>query len=196
MPHFLIIIPGLGDRASLLEFATRNWEQKYTIKTIVHPIPWQGTEQEFGLKLERLIAIIDTSIGNGYRVSLLGTSAGGSAVINAFAMRKGKIHRVINVCGRLRRGGNVSPTLEEASRKNKSFYDSVILCENNLNSLTPDEEKKILTFRPLFDELVPSSTVTVSGGMNILMPTIEHVLSISVAITVFANKIVDFVLKE
>ncbi len=159
-------------------------------------MPWQGTEQDFEPKLERLTALIDTYHTDGYTVSLLGTSAGGSAVINAHTMRKEKIHKIINVCGRVRKGENVTPTLEQASRKNKSFYDSVIRCEANLKKLAPDDCKKFLTFRPLFDELVPSNTVSVLGGTNILVPAIEHLLSISLAMTVFSQKIVDFVLKD
>lgn len=54
----------------------------------------------------------------------------------------------------------------------------------------------MLTFRPLFDELVPSSTVSVPGGTNVVLPTIEHILSISLAMTVFSKKIADFVLKD
>ncbi len=159
-------------------------------------MPWQGEEQELEPKLERLIALIDESFEDGYRVSLLGTSAGGSAVVNAFTMRKDKIHKVINICGRLRKGENVFPTLEKASLTSKSFYDSVISCEENLKNLTKDNRMKILTFRPIFDELVPRDTVTVSGATNILLPTFEHMLSISLAMTVFSKKIADFVLKD
>jgi len=196
MKHVLIIIPGLGDQTSLLDLATRNWERKFVIKTIVHPMPWQGAEQDLGPKLERLIAIVDKSIENGYRVNLLGTSAGGSAAMNAYAMRKNKIHRVINVCGRLRKSEGVYPTLEQAAQNSRSFFDSVIRCEETLKNLTVEDYKKILTLRPLFDELVPSSTVSVPGGTNILLPSIEHILSISLAMTVFSRKIVGCVLKD
>jgi carboxylesterase type B len=157
---------------------------------------WQGKEKDFERKLEKVVALIDTYCADGYTVSLLGTSAGGSAVVNAFAMRKDKIHRVINVCGRLRKGENVFPTLEKASLTSKSFYDSIIQCENNLKTLSPRECQQILTFRPLFDELVPSSTVSVPGAKNIILPTIAHILSISIAMTVFSKKIAEFVLKD
>ena len=148
---------------------------------------WQGKEKDFERKLEKVVALIDTYCADGYTVSLLGTSAGGSAVINAFAMRKDKIHKVINVCGRLRKGENVFPTLDKASLTSKSFYDSIIQCENNLEKLSPNDSNKILTLRPLFDELVPSSTVSVPGAMNIILPTIEHVLSISFALTLYSS---------
>jgi hypothetical protein len=194
--HLLIIIPGLGDNKAFIEFAVRHWEKNYKIKTIIHCMPWQGEEQALELKLERLIALIDKSFVKGYRVSLLGTSAGGSAAINAFTMRKDRVHRVINVCGRLRKGDNVFPALEQASLTSISFYDSVILCEANLKNFTSADCNKILTFRPLCDELVPSSTVSVPGGTNILLPIIEHLLSITIAMTVFSRKIVDFVLKD
>lgn len=155
-------------------------------------MPWQGEEQVFELKLERVVALIDTYCADGYTVSLLGTSAGGSAVVNAFTMRKDKIHRVINVCGRLRKGENVFPTLEKAARKSKSFYDSVIRCETNLKNLTKEDCKRILTFRPLFDEQVPSGSVSVPGATNIILPTIEHVLSISFALTLYSSRICHF----
>jgi carboxylesterase type B len=159
-------------------------------------MPWQCAEQDLEPKLERVVALIDTYHTNRYTVSLLGTSAGGSAVINAYAMRKEKIHKVINLCGRLKKGDRVFPTLEQASRTSKSFYDSVIRCEEILKNLTFEDYKKILTLRPLFDELVPSSTVSVPGGRNILLPTIEHILSITLAMTLFSRKIVDLVQKD
>ncbi len=153
---------------------------------------WQGAEQDLTPKLNRVIGLIDSYYADGYTVSLLGTSAGGSAVVNVFAMRKEKIHRVINVCGRLRKGKNVLPSLEQVSRKSKSFYDSVIRCEENLKMFTSEDCKEILTFRPLFDELVPSSTVPVLGATNVLLPTIEHVLSIALAMTLYSSRIRRF----
>lgn len=159
-------------------------------------MPWQGIEQDLELKLERILAVIDTHNADGYMVSLLGTSAGGSAAINAYAMRKNKIHTAINVCGRLRKGKGASPTLAQASQDSKSFYDSVMRCQHNLDKLTRDDSAKILTLRPLFDEVVPRTTVSVREGTNILLPAIGHVLSISIAMTVFSKIIVDFVLKE
>ncbi len=157
---------------------------------------WQGPEQELSPKLEGITALIDTHHAEGYRVSLLGTSAGGSAAINAFVLRKDKVHRVINVCGRLRRGDGAQPTLGKAARTSRSFYDSVLACEEHVAKFTNEDCRKILTFRPLFDELVPPSTVTVPGAKNVRLPTIEHIMSIVSAITMFSRSIVECIQEE
>lgn len=159
-------------------------------------MPWQGAAQELKPKLDRMTDLIDKYHASGYLVSLLGTSAGGSAVINVYAMRKAKMHKVINVCGRLRSGEGARPTLKEAAKRSKSFYDSVLQCEKVMTKFTGEDCRKILTFRPLFDELVPPSTVTVPGAKNVHLPAIEHIISIMFTITMFSEKIVGFVLED
>lgn len=220
MKHILICIPGLGDRKELFQFAVRHWEKRYSISTVVHLMPWMGKEHVFQPKLDKLLTLIDKHHSEGYLVSLLGASAGGSAVINAYCARSGKIHRVINVCGRMKKGAHVFPSLDLAAFRSPSFYQSVVQCEEALHSLSSvrhperssgevegslssvvaydhrlSEEKRgsILILRPLFDEIVPRSTTDVKGPVTINLPSIGHGLSIALTMTIIKRKIVDFI---
>lgn len=191
--HKVIVIPGLGDDTKKLEWAVRNWKS-YGLKPVVYSVGWRDGENSFEPKLHRLIEAIDGFIENGDSVSLVGTSAGGSAVLNAFMERKDSINKVVNVCGRLRVGpisGFRSFALK--TRSSMAFADSVRLCERGLNSLSEVDLKKVMTVRPMFgDELVPSETTILHGALNTKVPTPEHMLSIGAALTVFSSPIINF----
>lgn len=196
MKHALIIIPGLGDDADKLTFVTKHWKKKYNLETIPHLIPWIDNGENFEQKLDRLIEKIDALHEDGNKISLLGTSAGGSCAINAYCKRRDKIAKVINVCGRLKKGEHVFPTLDVAARKSPSFKQSVLLCEENLKSLNDRDRKKILTIRSYFDEIVPVSLIPIDGAHNIRIFSVEHLISISLAMTLYSKRIVDFILRE
>ena len=189
--HIVILIPGLGDNFQWIKFLIGNWERKHGLIARFHVMPWQGDEHEFEPKLQRLLGDIDSHLENGDKVSLVGLSAGGSAVINAFALRSDKILKVVNVCGRLRAGEDVSALSGIVGKTSFSFIKSVLRCEEVLKSLSTKQKQKILTIRPFYDEIVPVSTVTIEGAKNIQINSIEHVLSIGLALSLYSRKIID-----
>jgi hypothetical protein len=193
--HHVLVVPGLGGENAGFRKIVDPWK-KYGFTPHVHDVRWKDGENEFQPKLERLIAVIDELHSHDGIVSLVGTSAGGSAVLNAFFDRKDKIHRVVNVCGRLRAGQNVYPTLEDASQKSLAFKNSVTLFENREPQLTDEERNKILTIRALFDEIVPTSTTILQGATNIQIFSVEHILSIAVAMTIYVRPIIEFLQKD
>lgn len=188
----LIVVPGLGDNRKANLCLTAH----LGIESEIHLMPWQGIEQDFQPKLQKLLKRIDELTKQGINVSLLGTSAGGSAVLNAFYERQNDVLKVINVCGRLRRGSNIYPTLEEASKNSPSFFQSVLLCEERVQKLDVDIKNKILTIRPLYDEIVPITTVTIEGATNIQIVSVEHMLSIAAAMTIYSHHIRTFLSKN
>ncbi|MDP1722901.1 MAG: hypothetical protein Q8L37_06890 [Candidatus Gottesmanbacteria bacterium] len=193
--HTVIIIPGLGDETRVLGYITWHWKS-YGLEPVVYSVGWRDGEESFRLKLNRLVKLIDEFVKKGAMVSLVGTSAGGSAALNAFTERKNKIHRVINVCGRLR----VGPTtgLRSFASKTKSspaFAQSVRLCEQSIKRLAVADRKKIMTVHAMFgDELVPSETTIIEGANNIQVPTAEHIVSIGAALTVFSKSLISFLI--
>lgn len=190
--HSVIIIPGLGDDTKKLQFATRNWHKKGLIP-IVQAFGWSDNSESYEIKQEKLLELTDAKLQES-TISLIGTSAGASAAINAFSLRQEKINGVVNVCGRLRKGSdNGYRSLELKSKHSPSFRESVLLCERNINIIEKQNLKRIMTIRPAFgDELVPANTVPIDGAVNITIPTGEHLFSISMAMTVFSNRIISF----
>lgn len=191
--HHLVVVPGLGGENRWFGIIVDSWE-KYGFTTHICDIGWRDGER-FQPKLQRLIKIIDDLRSDGNIVSLVGTSAGGSAVLNAFCDRRDKVYRVVNICGRLRAGKKVFPSLEIASRTSTSFKESVLLFEKRESCLTKKDKSKILTMRALFDEIVPASTTILPGATNIQILSIEHILSIIMAMTIYIRPMIKF-LKE
>lgn len=190
--HTVIIIPGLGDGVALMELATRHWRTR-GLNTLVYSVGWRDDERSFTPKLTRLLELIDTLHESDKRVSLVGTSAGGSAVLNAFIERQDAVHRVINVCGRLRVGPTKGLWAFDAKTKSSpAFADSVTMCETHQNTMQENSLKRVMTVVPLFDEIVPKETVGLQGAHNRIFPSIGHVTSIALLMTLFSSQLTTF----
>lgn len=185
--HSVIIIPGLGDNSKVIKLLEKAWK-KWNLDIIPYPIGWRDSDISFKPKLERLLKLIDKLYKAGEKISLVGTSAGGSATLNAFVERKDSIHKVVNVCGRLRTGpesGFRSFILR--TKSSPSFADSIKMFERKEKLLNTADKNKIMTIGPLFgDQLVPYSTVPINGAVHKKIFMGEHVLSIATAMTVYS----------
>lgn len=191
--HSVVIIPGLGDETRTIQMATNHWK-RYGLEPIVHSVGWRDGENEFEPKLERLVELVDQLVEKGDTVSLVGTSAGGSAALNAFIERHNTIHRMINVCGRLRTGPEKGfRSFQSKTSTSPAFARSVKLAEAKEHTLTEADRNKIMTVRAMFgDELVPAETTVLKGAYNTRIPTPEHILSIGAALTVFSKPLIEF----
>lgn len=194
--HSIILVPGLDDGPDtwLMRLILRLWRSD-GIKVDLCRVQWKDG-LSYPSKLEKLLRLIDDLTKTGYTVSLVGISAGGSAVINALFARPDKVHKVINVCGRLKDGGYLGfRSLERRSRSSTAFRDSVLTCEQNLEKTDSTYLRRIMTFRARFgDELVPSDTSQVSGTNNIALPTIEHMISIAITLLFYRRSIIEFII--
>ena len=194
MGHIVFIIPGLGDNTWIPKVLTRHWNI-YGLTLIIHSMNWIDPTRSFEEKLNVLIRHIDEHSSKKHTVSLVGTSAGGSAVLNAYIQRKHAIKKVVNICGRL----SVGPTKGYRSFQNRthafpSFAQSIQKLEQQQNTLALQDRKNIMTVSSsIYDDAVPSETSVLSGAMNITLPTIGHIPSIGLAFTANSGKILDFI---
>lgn len=191
----VIYVPGLADDkliANLLfPFLPVIWRQ-FGYEFVIHRPHWKAGET-FLPKQKMIEQLIDRYSDNKYKVCLIGQSAGGSAVLNTFTACKKKVDRVVNVCGRLRKGQNVSPTLEQAAKGYPAFEDSVLLFENtNEQTLSASDRKKVLTIKSHLDNIVPPTTTPLEGATNITIPMIGHATGGISAMTIFSEKIRAF----
>lgn len=192
---FIIYVPGLGDQLlwnkSGAKIIPLFWHSYGYNMYIFKPL-WMNSEI-FDKKLERLLDCIDRSSKKYGTLSLLGQSAGGSLILNAYSRRTKKIHGVINATGRLRRGRNVKPSMEWAARNSPSFFDSVITFEDkNEPKLSDADRKRVITVRPHLDFIVPKSTVPLRGATNITAPFIDHSIGGVMICTLYAERLVGF----
>lgn len=186
-----IIVLGLGVNYES-KIVTYLWE-KQGVRVIFFRANWRSRE-DYKSKLKRLLNLIDEESVNT-TISLVGASAGGSLVLNAFGNRKNKVNKVVTVCSRLMKDklagfrGFVNRT-----RGYPAFSESVINAEKKVLGLKNYERKRIMTVHALFgDELVSANTSIINGAYNTVVPTGEHVLSIVSSLTVFSGKIVRFI---
>lgn len=114
-------------------------------------------------KLERLLLRIDMALADDEQVGLVGLSAGGSAVINAFARRRGVISGVVCVASKLRGPHDVLPAHRDRS---PAFAESVQMCERSLCSLDACDRRRIASLYSLRDEVVPRRDTAVAGALN------------------------------
>ena len=61
MPHKVIIVPGLGDYTTNVQWATKHWK-KFDLDPIVYSMQWVTGKERFAVKLNRLIKFIDLVI--------------------------------------------------------------------------------------------------------------------------------------
>lgn len=191
--HHVIYIPGLDDSRKGYELLINKWKL-YKVIPHVYRIGWKD-EESFEPKLNKLVKYIDALTKEGDRVSLVGASAGGSAALNAYVKRP-NIYRVVNLCGRLREGKNVRPTLEWASRKSIAFNESVKMFESWEPKMTTEQRSRVLTLTPLLDEIVPKTTVFLKGANNKTLFSIEHAISGFLGMTLFSPIIMRFLLRR
>src|SRR3989339_1588713 len=127
--HKVIIVPGLGDETNIIRLFTNHW-RSHGLEPVIHSVGWHDDKNNFESKLRNIVKLIDKFSKEGSTVSLVGTSAGGSAVLNAFIERKNKIHKVVNICGRLSAGTQKGfRSFEARTNSSPAFAQSIRLCE-------------------------------------------------------------------
>lgn len=189
--HHVIYVPGLEDQRKGYEFLIDKWRLCGVVPH-VYGVGWRDLEIGFKPKLQLLVNEIKKYREKGDVVSLVGGSAGGSAVLNAF-LEVPEISAVVNICGRLRAGKNVSPSLKQASRTSKSFKESVELFEKGEPTLNKNMRCRVMTLTPLWDEVVPKETVFLPGAVNKTFLSVEHIFSGLLGMTLYSPMVIGFV---
>jgi|SRR3989344_3301891 len=180
--HRVIIGPGLDGRIGGIKWLTRNWQEKYGFHPEATSITWKDGEH-FAPKLKQITDLIDQFAEKDDLISLVGCSVSGSAMLNAFVERKELIHRVVNNGGFVRPGTAKNfRSFSLRSKVSPAFRASVLRFAELEPTLTAADRKKILTVRPLWEELVPPETVVIQGAINATVPMVEHILGIVTAL--------------
>lgn len=193
--NHVIIIPGLGNNVDLHVFASNSWK-RFGIIPHVFDAKWKTEEKGFSEKFERALKLVDSLVNKNSKISIVGNSAGSSFALNLFGKRRKEISRVVINCGRVRDGDWPWFTFDQATASSPSFRESVLMSQALERTLTTRDRKKILTLRPLFDEVVPPSTVPIKGALNKITPSLQHSLSIALNMTLFKKQIIDFILSS
>lgn len=181
--HTVIYVPGIGDDTKKLQRSLLRFWRIYGVKPIIHEMPWMDTES-FAPKLLRLVKRIDDAHAKGDTVSLVGASAGASAVLNAFAARKDKVNGVVCIAGKINNPDTIG---ERYRRRSPSFIESAMQAQFSLDQLDFDKERKrIMSRYAVFDPVIPQEDSKVAGGINRRVFTIGHTTTIAEQLTLGA----------
>jgi hypothetical protein len=179
--HGVVVVTGLGDKKDKLIWATNGWKD-HGLSPEVHVMPWKDDEP-FEPKLQRLVEKFWELKKKFRLVSLVGTSAGGSAVLAAYTILLDEVCAVANVCGRIRPGTNWGIRGFDLRTRSCAFREAVLYSEHRQSQLNHEQRKRIATFRSaVVDELVPPDTVVIDGAINKVVPFFEHGLCIGIAL--------------
>ena len=192
-PHYIIIIPGLGDNVKSMKLAT-SWWKKYGLEIVVHYVGWRDGSKDFDKKLNEVINLVDELSKKG-QVSVVGTSAGASLAFNTFINRSDKINKAISICGRLKKGNHKIRSLDKKSSSSSTFKQSVLVFEKNISRLTKDQKSRMMTVSARFgDELVPADTSYLECAYNIKVLSGGHMFSIGLSLTLFSKPVLGFLI--
>jgi pimeloyl-ACP methyl ester carboxylesterase len=187
--HHIIYVPGILDNIYHIQsISVRTW-RPYGVRGHCHVMPWLGKE-DYEAKFQRLLDEINKYKEQGHKVSLVGASAGASAVLNAYVAQPDKINGVVLICPKINGPETVS---KKTYRKNPAFKESLELLQTNLPSLTThDKATKILSYYSPADGSIPYPGSVIPGVLERRLPAIRHGYAIVYALTFGAYSFIRF----
>jgi pimeloyl-ACP methyl ester carboxylesterase len=148
-------------------------------------MPWAGSGA-FEPKLSRLVSRIDTYRQQGHEVSLVGASAGASAVLNAYVQRKDDIQGVVYICGKINRPDTVS---NGTYRHNPAFKTSLSKLQDTVGQLSAQDKRKLHSFYSPVDTTVPHADTIIESVPEQKLPALGHMWAILYALSFGSGKL-------
>lgn len=187
MKHHVIYIPGLGDDVYKLQSLVIKLWRLYGVHGHCHAMPWAG-EEAFEPKFQKLLDLIDKYADKGHKVSLVGASAGASAVINAYVERRDKIASLAYITAKIKAPETVKA---KTYRANPAFKTSMYLLQRNLSKLTKADKAKMHSFYSQADTTVPYAATVIPGVKESRLPDLRHSRAIAYALTLGAPRVLS-----
>lgn len=189
MPHHAIYIPGLGDNKNVIgqRLAVGLW-RIWGVKPHLYQMKW-GDKQPYGPKFEGLLTLINQLLQTG-TVSLVGSSAGATVAINAYAAQPHLIQAVVSIAGKINNPQTIGP---HYLRDNPAFGESAQLAVSSLAQLRPKERRRILSLFAAVDPVVPARDSMIDGATNRRLPTMGHSVTIGTQLIIGAPWFLHFI---
>jgi pimeloyl-ACP methyl ester carboxylesterase len=184
----VIYIPGIGDNIYHVQSAAIRFWRLYGVHGHCYEMPWAGSE-EYDPKMGRLLDKIDSLKSQGHTVSLIGASAGASAVLNAFVERKDKISGLIYICAKINGPDSVS---RQTYDRNPAFKTSMDKLQVNLSKINTTDKKYMLSVYSSSDKVVPYRATVISGVKEKRLSFLSHAATIIYSITFLAPTLLHF----
>lgn len=189
--HYVIYVPGIKDDLFYVQTLLLQAWRLRGVRPVMFTMPWFGNGA-FEPKLSRLVSKIDTYHKQGHKVSLVGTSAGASAVLNAYALRKDDILRVVYICGKINQPNTVS---DRTYARNLAFKTSLLQLQNVLSKLDDKDKRKLSSFYSPADITVPHVDTVIEGVAEQRLPALTHMWAILYILSIGSGRLLHL-LKE
>jgi len=184
-----LYVPGLGDHQTRAEdTALRLWWRR-GIYLRYAPVRW-NEGNTFEEKLIKLTTHIDEIYEASGEVTLVGSSAGASAVLNAAAQQPEKIHRIVTICGKIHHPDTLPARDFE---ENPAFKQSLDMLPDSLDILSKTHAARTLCMTPYWDGRVPVTDATIDWAAQHRIKAAGHVLSIATAMTIGNRPACEFI---
>lgn len=144
--------------------------------------PWEP-------KFARLLRRIDDLAAQGWAVALVGASAGGSAVINAYAERSNLLVGCVVISGKINHPDTIGM---QYLQRYPSFVTSAKACPAALDRLTASDRARLLSRYSQDDSIVPPADSHIPGALNQIASPRGHLLTIATQITLGAPSFIRF----
>lgn len=190
--HHVIYIPGIQDDAYHAQSLAVSFWRLYGVRGHCHPIPWTG-EEAYAPKFQRLLAQIDKYIERGHKVSLVGASAGVSAILNAYVERPNDITGLVYICAKINAPETVSPKTYAA---NPAFKTALYDLQTNLHKLSAADKAKMLSLYSSNDQTVSYQATVIPGVTEKLLPPLRHGYAIMYSLTLGAPGFIRFLKRQ
>ncbi len=168
--HHVIYVPGILDDIYHAQSLLVGLWRLRGVHGHCHEIPWTG-EEDWQPKFRRLLDKIDRYKAQDDDVSLVGASAGASAVLNAYVARKDSIAGLVYICAKINAPEIVS---DRTYGKNPAFKTSLYALQDNLGKLTDADKAKMLSLYSPADKTVPYAATVIPGVKEHALPGLNH----------------------
>lgn len=188
MKHHVIYIPGISDDVLRVQSGLIQVWRLFGVRPHLHALPWAG-EQSFQPKLARLLAVIDALADSGKTVSLVGASAGASAVLHAYAARQSQIVSLAYICAKINSPEAVS---DRTYRENPAFKEALYSLQPVIATFSGSDKSRMLSFYSKADITVSHADTVIEGVPERVLPALRHGWAILYAISFGAHGLLKF----
>lgn len=178
----ILYIPGLGDENTIerQRSVVSKWANGSRRSWFFDP-KWHSEEKlkDKKARLDKLFGEINET---GEEIQVVASSAGGSLAVILFAKEKKNINLLTLISTKLIKPEKIG---EDHRKSTPMLVEAVSECEKLLYNLTESDRSKITTYRPIYDDVIPTKDMKIKGAKNKVVLAAGHAIGITVALFIF-----------
>ncbi len=181
--HHILFFNGLSTgEVRKREQIAINYLRKRGVQVTAAQINWYGSES-FASIFKRMVKLTQQELKKHGKLTLVGSSAGGSMAVNILSRLRDKNLSAVTLCSRLQLADLPWWDLRSlermahmgTSRPSQAFLDSVTYCSNKaIPNLTTSSKQHLIIVQQWADFVVPRPTMSIDGVQIYKVPALGH----------------------